>query len=183
MLVFSCVFSSSYLQEWPQTTLFAVFLLRKGLLRCLEASKPQSSTKRRYLHGLLHLPATKPCILGWFQAMYASKWPQNTVNTINTSVSRVTPDSLLPFVHPLLSQVLWIYIYIYYLESWYMIYHIYIYIWYMIYEIVFCCSRFYAWGRSCGVLGSGAVPPLSLGPDKVHEYCLREELTLSFASV
>ena len=43
----------------------------------------QSGTKRRYLHGLLHLPATKPCILG---AIYASKWPQNNVNTINTSV-------------------------------------------------------------------------------------------------
>ena len=71
---------------------------RKGLFRRLEASE-------WHLHGFVRLPGTKPCILGWFQAMYASKWPQSTVNTINTSVSRVAPDSLLPFVHPLLSQV------------------------------------------------------------------------------
>ena len=36
--------------------------------------------KRRYLHGLVRLPGTKPCKLRWFWAVYASKLPQNTVN-------------------------------------------------------------------------------------------------------
>ena len=40
-----------------------------------------NGTKRRYLHGFVRLPGTKPCKLRWFWAMYASKWPQNTVNT------------------------------------------------------------------------------------------------------
>ena len=113
-------FWAVYASKWPQnivnTSAFMCIqlLLSSRVAICrffcggkgfCGAWRHQSGTKRRYLHGLLHLPATKPCILGWFQAMYASKWPQNTVNTINTSVSRVAPDSLLPFVHPLLSQV------------------------------------------------------------------------------
>ena len=39
-----------------------------------------NGTKRRYLHGFARLPGTKPCRLRWFWAVYASKWPQNTVN-------------------------------------------------------------------------------------------------------
>ena len=39
-----------------------------------------NGTKRRYLHGIVRLPGTKPCKLRWFWAVYASKWPQNTIN-------------------------------------------------------------------------------------------------------
>ena len=90
-----------------------------------------NGARRRYLHGFVRLPDTKPCKLRRFWAVYASKWPQNTVNTsvfsssslqewpqttlfiymffvaqVFFSVWRLTSDSLLPFVHPLLSQVL-----------------------------------------------------------------------------
>ena len=51
---------------------------RKLFFRRLEASKWH---KQRYLHGFVCLPGTKPCKLRWFWAVYASKWPQNTVNT------------------------------------------------------------------------------------------------------
>ena len=39
-----------------------------------------NGTKRRYLHGFVRLPGTKPCKLRWSWAVYASKWPQNTIN-------------------------------------------------------------------------------------------------------
>ena len=40
-----------------------------------------NGARRRYLHGFVRLPDTKPCKLRRFWAVYASKWPQNTVNT------------------------------------------------------------------------------------------------------
>ena len=57
-------FSSSCLQEWPQTTLFAGFLVAERVFSALGGFKV--TQKRRYLHGLARLPGTKPCKLGWF---------------------------------------------------------------------------------------------------------------------
>ena len=37
--------------------------------------------------GLCTFPAQNPCKLRWFWAMYASKWPQNTVKTSDCSSS------------------------------------------------------------------------------------------------
>ena len=105
----SQVFSASP-QEWPQTTQFTWCSVavrpkprkNRWFLKCLgfkNGRKMQKNwkdfvgkgffgvwrllngTKRRYLHGFARLPGTKPCRLRWFWAVYASKWPQNTVNT------------------------------------------------------------------------------------------------------
>ena len=43
MQVFSCVFSSSYLQEWPQTTLFAGFFVAERAFAVLRGLKVAQS--------------------------------------------------------------------------------------------------------------------------------------------
>ena len=43
MTVFSCVFSSSYLQEWPQTTLFAGFFVAERAFAVLRGFKVAQS--------------------------------------------------------------------------------------------------------------------------------------------
>ena len=62
-------------ETWPKTWKDFVGKGFFGVWRLL------NGTKRRYLHGFVRLPGTKPCKLRWFWAVYASKWPQNTVNT------------------------------------------------------------------------------------------------------
>ena len=54
--------------------------IAKHLERFCRVWRLLNGTKRRYLHGLVRLPGTKPCKLRWLWAVYASKWPQNAVN-------------------------------------------------------------------------------------------------------
>ena len=79
-----------------------LFEWRKRVLRCLEASKWHKATvltraSAPSCHKTLYIGMSS----SYVRFKVAAK---NTVNTINTSVSRVTPDSLQPFVHPVLSQ-------------------------------------------------------------------------------
>ena len=80
-----------------------VFLWRKGLLRCLEASKWHKAT---VLTRASAPSCHKTLYIGMVSSYVRFKVATKHRKYHNTSVSRVTPDSLLPFVHPLLSQVL-----------------------------------------------------------------------------
>ena len=97
------VFSSSYLQEWPQTTLFAGFFVAERAFAVLRGLKVAQSDGT--CTGFSTFPPQNPVYWDGFKLCTLQSGHKNTVNTINTSVSRLTPDSLLPFVHPLLSQV------------------------------------------------------------------------------